>query len=160
MKRIFTRDAIIGFATIIFAVAVYFMSNKFAVKNQGIGLNPALYPQAIAIIVFIMGTVLLITTLIKELKRKEKDESIKNTGSKIHIKSVFLGLGIIGYIIAIYLFGFTAPTLLFTTIATTAMGTKWRHAVLICVPLTAALYAVFFIVFAVPPIHGVLIGLK
>ena len=150
------KDLINGIVAVGFAVFVYVEAGRFAVGGASLSQNPALYPRILAEIVFAMGVILLVRGIIAFVKSRggERRKPTTDTNGRKHV-ALTIGL-LVAYVGAIYLLGFIIPTLAFTLATPMVLGTKFKTAVLVSLPVTAVLYVVFFIFFKVPIPSGIL----
>jgi len=151
------KDLINGIVAVGFAVFVYVEAGRFAVGGASLSQNPALYPRILAEIVFAMGVILLVRGIIAFVKSRGGGERREPTTDTNGMRHVALTVGLlVAYVGAIYLLGFVIPTLAFTLATPMILGTKFKTAVLVSLPVTAVLYVVFFIFFKVPIPSGIL----
>lgn len=150
------KDLVNGIVAAGFAVFVYAEAGRFAEGGASLSRNPALYPRILAAIVFAIGVILIVRAIIASVKAREGVRQKSTTGEN-GMKYVALTAGLlVAYVGAIYLLGFVIPTLAFTLATPMALGTKFKTAVLVSIPMTAVLYVVFFIFFKVPIPSGIL----
>ena len=150
------KDLVNGIVAAGFAVFVYVEAGQFAEGGASLARNPALYPRILAEIVFVMGVILLVRGIIASIKTRG-EERRKPTTDASGMKHVALTIGmLVAYVGALYLLGFVIPTLAFTLATPIILGTKFKTAVLVSLPVTAVLYVVFFIFFKVPIPSGIL----
>ena len=150
------KDLVNGIVAAGFALFVYWEAGRFAEGGVSLSQNPALYPRILAVIVFAMGAILLVRGIIAAVKAGG-GEGPKPAADTRGRRSVALTGGMLAaYAGAIYLLGFVIPTLLFTLATPLLLGTKFKTALLVSLPVTAVLYVVFFIFFKVPIPSGIL----
>lgn len=139
-----------------FAVFVYAEAGRFAEGGASLSRNPALYPRILAAIVFAIGVILLVRGIIASVKARGREgrKPATDTSGRKHV-ALTIGL-LVAYVGAIYLLGFVIPTLAFTLTTPMVLGTKFKTAVLVSIPVTVVLYVVFFIFFKVPIPSGIL----
>ena len=150
------KDLVNGIVAAGFAVFAYVEAGRFAEGGVSLARNPALYPRILAEIVFAMGVILLVRGIIASVKARGGERPKPRTDASGR-KLVALTVGLlVAYVGAIYLLGFVIPTLAFTLTTPMVLGTKFKTAVLVSLPVTAVLYVVFFIFFKVPIPSGIL----
>ena len=152
------KDLVNGIVAAGFAAFVYVEAGQFAAEGASLSRNPALYPRILAVIVFAIGAALTVRAIIASVKaRGGRGERPKPTAGASGMRHVALTIGLlVAYVGALYLLGFVIPTLAFTLAAPMILGTKFKTAILVSLPVTAVLYAVFFIFFKVPIPSGIL----
>lgn len=150
------KDLVNGLVAAGFAVFAYAEAGRFAEGGASLSRNPALYPRILAAIVFAMGMILLVRGIIALVKSRggERQKPTTETSGRKHV-ALTVGM-LVAYVGAIYLSGFVIPTLAFTLATPMLLGTKFKTAVLVSIPVTAVLYVVFFIFFKVPIPSGIL----
>ena len=150
------KDLVNGIVAAGFAVFVYAEAGRFAEGGASLSRNPALYPRILAAIVFAIGVILIVRSIIASVKARGGERQ-KSTTETSEMRYVALTIGmLVAYVGAIYLLGFVIPTLAFTLATPMILGTKFKTAVLVSIPVTAVLYVVFFIFFKVPIPSGIL----
>jgi putative tricarboxylic transport membrane protein len=150
------KDLVNGIVAAGFAVLVYAEAGRFAAGGASLARNPALYPRILAAIVCAIGVILIVRAIIAPVKAREGKRQKSTTDTK-GMRYVALTVGLlIAYVGAIYLLGFVIPTLAFTLTTPMVLGTKFKTAVFVSIPVTAVLYVVFFIFFKVPIPSGIL----
>lgn len=150
------KDLVNGIVAVGFAVFVYVEAGRFAEGGASLSQNPALYPRILAVIIFAMGVILLVRATIAFVKSRggERRKPTTDTSGMRHV-ALTIGL-LVAYVGAIYLLGFVIPTLAFTLATPMVLGTKFKTAVLVSLPVTAVIYLVFFVFFKVPIPSGIL----
>lgn len=151
------KDFVNGIVAAGFALFVYAEAGRFAEGGASLSRNPALYPRILAVIVFAIGVILIVRGIIAFVKARggERQKSTTDTNGMRYV-ALTVGL-LVAYVGAIHLLGFVIPTLAFTLATPMVLGTKFKTAVLVSIPVTAVLYVVFFIFFKVPIPSGILL---
>ncbi|MGI6029080.1 MAG: tripartite tricarboxylate transporter TctB family protein [Candidatus Heteroscillospira sp.] len=144
------KDYIAAVGSIIFSAYVYFVSQDFAVAGGGLAGNPAYYPRALAIIIAVLGTCIMVNAIIQ---KKKLAVSI-NKELLINVGQVFAAL--LAYVICFEFVGFIASTAVFIIGCVLMYGGKIKSALLCSIPFTAAMYIVFHIIMQVAMPQGIL----
>ncbi len=151
------RDLTSGLVAAGFAVFVYAEAGRFAESGASLADNPALYPRILAVIVFAMGVVLIVRAMVTFLKVRKERPPEEKTEKSAGMRYVALTVALLTvYVGMIHLLGFIVPTIAFTVVTQVSLGTKLKTAVFVGIPLTTALYLLFFIFFKVPIPSGIL----
>jgi hypothetical protein len=149
------KDLVNGVVAAGFALFVYWQAGRFAEGGASLSQNPALYPRMLAVIVLAIGVILIVRAIIASVKTR--GGGLQRLSDKSGSKPVALTIGLlVAYVGAIHLLGFVIPTVAFTLATPMVLGTKFKTAVLVSIPVTAVLYVVFFIFFKVPIPSGIL----
>ncbi len=150
------KDIVNGIVAAGFALFVYIAAGQFAGGGASLSENPAIYPRMLAVIVLAIGVILIVRAIIASVKAR-RGEGPKPTTETSGRKQVALTIGmLVAYVGAIHLLGFVIPTLAFTLAAPMSLGTRFKTAALVSLPVTAVLYVVFFVFFKVPIPSGIL----
>jgi hypothetical protein len=150
------KDIVTGVVAAGLSLFAYVSASAFEKGGASLAENPALYPRILSGVVFCFGLALILQALLKFRKGEKKPSAY---GDKEALGRVGKILAVLfGYAFAIYLVGFIVPTLAFTCITPLVSGSRLKTAFYVSLPLTAALYVVFFIFFKVPIPHGIVFG--
>jgi hypothetical protein len=150
------KDLVNGSVAAGIALFVYWESGRFAEGGASLSQNPALYPRILAVIVFALGVILLVRGIIASVKAPGGEGPKPAAETRGRWRVALTGLMLVAYAGAIYLLGFVIPTLAFSLATPLLLGTKFKTALLVSLPVTAVLYVVFFIFFKVPMPSGIL----
>jgi hypothetical protein len=150
------KDLVNGIVAAGFGLLVYWQAGRFAEGGASLSQNPAIYPRILAVIVLAIGLILIVREISASLRTSgEKGRKPATDGSLRKQVALTAGLLVL-YVGAIGLLGFIIPTLAFTLATPLILGTNFKTAVLVSLPVTAVLYVVFFIFFKVPIPSGIL----
>jgi putative tricarboxylic transport membrane protein len=150
------KDLVSGIVAAGVALFVYVQAGRFAEGGASLSQNPALYPRILAVIVLAIGVILIVRGVMASLKARG-GEARKPPTDENGWKLVAMTIGLlVAYVGAIHLLGFVIPTLAFTLATPLSLGTKFKTALLVSLPVTAVLYVVFFVFFKVPIPAGIL----
>jgi hypothetical protein len=145
------RDMIIAGISVALAGFVYINSNTFAVATGSAAQNPAFFPQVLAGLLGLLGLILAVITV------KEKHQTDKITIDVEAVRNVSkLMLSLIGYVIGILYLGFAIANVLFIYVTIMLLGGERNTALKLCIPISVALYAIFFWLFQIPVPDGIL----
>jgi hypothetical protein len=148
------RDIVTGVVAVFIAFFVYFTSASIESGGASLSANPALYPRILAGVVFFLGVSLILQTVIKYRRGERKPAVFDDREALGRVGKMLAVLCL--YVVGIYFIGFILPTLLFSFFMPFISGSRLRTSLLVSVPVTLALYVVFFIFFKVPIPHGIL----
>ena len=134
----------------VFLIFSYLLTFQFP-KVAGIFSDPALYPRAIMLILFMLNGVLFYHG-IKDIKKKT-NEGKEVTGKRrdLNIKKPLIVLvNLLIYFILLNYFGFMVSTLLFLIVIYMIYGGKLKFGLLYTVLMTIGLYVLFEMIFKIP----------
>lgn len=143
------RDMITSLVIIIIGSATFIYSNTFSSTGQDIASDPALYPKVISVVLVLFGLILLIRTILSF-----KVSSIEFSIAQLKVLLLFVLL--IFYLFALQYIGFIVSTVTFLFFIMLFLGSKKRLAVFSSISVTALLYVVFFVLFSIPKMSGLL----
>ena len=147
------KDIVTGAVAAGLSLFAYFSASSFEKGGVSLAENPALYPRILAVVVFCMGIALILQALLKSRRGESKTAAYNDKEALSRVGKILSVL--CGYVFGIYLIGFIVPTLAFTCAMPLISGSRLKTALMVSLPLTAALYVVFFILFKVPVPHGI-----
>lgn len=145
------RDMIIAGISIALACFVYADSNSFAIVGGSAAKNPAFYPQLLAGILGLLGVILAVIT-VKE--KHHKDKIAIDVGALRNVSKLMLSL--IAYVAGILYLGFAISNTMFIFGTIILLGGDRKTALKLCIPISIALYAVFFWLFQIPVPSGLI----
>lgn len=141
------KDIITSVIVMALSAFAYFNAETFSLIKRGtwnLAKNPAVYPRMIATVMFVLGAILLISTIMKgKVKGLQIDKGIFGNILKV-VVLMFL------YIIGVYILGFILATTLFMISVIMVFGGKIKTALIVSLPVTVGLYVIFQVLFSVP----------
>ncbi len=152
MKEIVFASCVITASAAVFGLTLSFPP-ELAVEG---GIGPGFFPQAIAVVLVMLGLVLLVGAL---KRRGGANAEQADPGSFRAVVTAFLI--ILGYAVAIYVVGFPIGTLAFllTLISYYLSPLAWKRFLTVALPTAAAItavsYALFGIALRIPLPRGV-----
>jgi putative tricarboxylic transport membrane protein len=148
------RDIVTGAVAVGISVFVYFTSVSIESGGASLSGNPALYPRILAAVVFLLGVLLILQAIVKSRRGEKLPAAFNDREALGRVGKMLTVLCL--YVVGIYFVGFIFPTLLFSFFMPLISGSRLKTALLVSLPVTVALYVVFFIFFKVPIPHGIL----
>lgn len=172
----FVHNMILSVVTIVFSIVFLIYANTLPEGRPGSGTwGPGAWPALMLSLLLVMGTLLLIKTVIRRKKEQTEDQETDHESAHIestqseHVETeilepdvvypsrywVIFGL-IILYTFLMGYIGFTLSTLLFIFFATKVMGMqKWLSSLMTTVISTGAIIFIFANLLAVPLPRGI-----
>ena len=142
---------IIAAISVAIACFTYWNSTTFAVTIAGASRNPAIYPQILSGILGLLGVILAVNTV--RAKHHTDRISIDIEAVRNVIK---LMLSLSAYVVGIVYIGFPISNVLFIFVTIVLLGGERKTALKLCIPISIALYVVFFWLFQIPLPEGIL----
>jgi hypothetical protein len=140
---------IIAGISIALAAFVYWNSNTFAIVTGSASKNPAIYPQILAGLLALLGVILAVDTV---WTKHNKDRFVIDIEAVRNVAKLMLSL--IGYVVGIVYLGFPIANVLFIFVTIILLGGERNTALKLCVPISIALYLIFFWLFQMPMPEG------
>ena len=139
MKDILTSICFVVFSLLIFGIATTFP------HSQKIYNSPAVYPQALAILLIILS-VILIFSGIRQIKIKNPIlEAAKDLS-----KPLLISATLVGYLILLLTSNFVIATFIFLILVFRFLGGSWKEGVVFSILLTIGEFLVFGSLLKVP----------
>lgn len=134
----------LGLGFVILGTAVFFMAGQLQVVKRGIG--PGGYPQVVAVMMVILGSVLTLENVIGGFPKPVFElENVKGW-----LKTLILIVGTLGYIWLLRKLGFLLLTPFFMAFSLILFGHRdWKRVAIIAVSTTAIVYLLFVKVFMI-----------
>lgn len=139
MKDILTGIFCIGFSLFIFITASTFP------HSPKIYNSPAVYPQALIILLAILALVLIVSGSLQMKKAPPHQQVSINVSKPLYIFAT-----LVGYLILLLFSGFMIATFIFLLIIYRLLGGSWMAGVVFSVLLTIGEFLVFGFVLKVP----------
>ena len=140
------KDGIVGIFCILFSIWVYVLTLGFP-QDKRLYKAPAVYPRFLLFLIVILGGILIVrgARQIKAAKSLNNEIPRPNFG-----KPLIIILGLLGYFILLYIFGFVVATFIFLIGAYHTFGGSLKEGVLFSILLTGGEYLVFGLLLKVP----------
>lgn len=139
MKDLMTAAFCIAFSLLFWGLATQFP------HSPKIYNSPAVYPQALAILLSILSVILVFSGI-----RQIKTVPAKLQAAKDLSKPLLLSATLIGYLILLLTTNFVIATLIFLFLVFRLLGGSWKEGVVFSVLLTIGEYLVFGSLLNVP----------
>lgn len=139
MKNIVLGSFFLLFAAVVFLISFQFPNSDASYKD------PAVYPNALAILIVVISSVLLIQGIIS-VKKDKSSERISQGAVKLPL--VLIGMTI-AYILLMQVIGFIFSTFIYLLLVFLSFGGYKKPGIVFSLVLTGAEYALFHVVLRV-----------
>lgn len=144
MKKFFNTERLIALGCIALSIAIFFIAGTFP-KTFLDPVGPSIYPQFLAVLIFVAGVLLFITA--KEQPKEEKQE--EGTGWHGYKPFVYTIVLIAVYLVLMPVLGFIVSTLLFTLALTLSFDQRpWKEKLKTAIPYSVVVTILVWLLFA------------
>lgn len=138
---------------IISCLFIYIISIFFFFSSSNFSSDSAAFPKAIALILIVLNTILLVQTFVKREKVKQKKERERI----LPIRTIFTAILTIAYILLVNIVGFILLTPIYIFIISSELGYRNKAiSIIVALATTFTIYLVFKVVLGVPVPNGFL----
>ena len=106
----------------IISIVFMLLSGWFIAGTHQLGYTSAVFPKTMAILLFILSVILLLTTFFTKAKEQTKQEIIIKRGDVVYLLTI-ISLSFV-WIYAMGIFGFVSTSVISLTTMTELLGTK------------------------------------